>query len=368
VQHTIFISYRRDDSEGETGRLFDDLTRAYGSDAVFMDVAGIAPGLDFRKAIDDNVSGCGVFLAVIGSQWATVMGTNGERRLDDPNDFVRLEIASALARNIAVIPVLVHGAKMPHRDLLPDNIKDLAYRNSVEISHARWNSDVELLVGALQAYVTSTPSTANRPVHATVPVQLPPPITPYAAPEATKSKLPVILSGSLAAIVVVAAIAFFALNKKTEAIVPAVNPASGVTDAASAATPAAAAPSSATAAASGTSPLAGTWINPKVVTGADAFLQLQISGSGNQFTVEPSGVCQPTPCSWGAQTLAFNGREMTGIWKLHNLPNEVSAKRTVQMWITPQGGGLNVRLINGFTNPAGRPVVQNHDFRLVKAQ
>ena len=151
MQHSIFISYRRDDSEGEAGRLYDDLVRAYGNNAVFMDVAGIAPGLDFRKAIDDNVSGCGVFLAVIGPQWATITGSDGHRRLDDANDFVRLEIASALARNIAVIPVLVHDARMPHPEQLPDNIKDLAYRNSVEISHARWNSDVQLLVDALEA-------------------------------------------------------------------------------------------------------------------------------------------------------------------------------------------------------------------------
>lgn len=154
MKHSIFISYRRDDAEGEAGRLFDDLVRAYGNDAVFMDVAGIAPGLDFRKAIDDNVAGCGVFLAIIGSQWATIAGTDGRRRLDDDNDFVRLEIASALARNIAVIPVLVHDAHMPHPEQLPDNIKDLAYRNSVEISHARWNSDVQLLIEALKQYVT----------------------------------------------------------------------------------------------------------------------------------------------------------------------------------------------------------------------
>ena len=108
MKHSIFISYRRDDSEGEAGRLYDDLVRAYGNDSVFMDVAGIAPGLDFRKAIDDNVAGCGVFLAIIGPQWATITDPGGQRRLDDANDFVRLEIASALARNIAVIPVLVH--------------------------------------------------------------------------------------------------------------------------------------------------------------------------------------------------------------------------------------------------------------------
>src|SRR5579859_7462419 len=105
----IFISYRRDDSEGEAGRLFDDLVRSFGEDSVFMDVDGINPGMDFRKAIDDNVASCGVLLAMIGPTWATIKHGDA-RRLDDPNDFVRLEIASALSRNIAVIPVLVHDA------------------------------------------------------------------------------------------------------------------------------------------------------------------------------------------------------------------------------------------------------------------
>ena len=363
MQHTIFMSYRRDDSEGEAGRLFDDLTRAYGSDAVFMDVAGIAPGVDFRKAIDDNVSACGVFLAVIGAQWATITGANGERRLDDANDFVRLEIASALARNIAVIPVLVHGAKMPHRDLLPDNIKDLAYRNSVEISHARWNSDVELLVGALKAYVTSTPSTANQPVHATVPVQLPPPITPYAAPEATKSKLPFIVGASLAGIALVAAIAFFALNRKTDA--PAANSPSSVTGAAS---PVAPAPATPTAAGSSSPPLTGSWVNARESTGPDALQQLKISGSGNQYSVEPWGSCQPTSCSWGAQTLTFDGKQMAGTWKVSALPGELRSNRTVQISITPLSGGLDVKTINSHTPPGGQTIVQNPEFRFVKAQ
>ena len=122
MAHAIFISYRRDDSEGEAGRLFDDLTRAFGNDAVFMDVSGIGPGTDFRKAIDDNVACCGVLLAVIGPTWATITDANDQRRLDDANDYVRLEIASALGRNIAVIPVLVHYAHMPHAEQLPDNL------------------------------------------------------------------------------------------------------------------------------------------------------------------------------------------------------------------------------------------------------
>jgi hypothetical protein len=176
----IFISYRRDDSEGEAGRLFDDLVRAFGEDSVFMDVTGINPGIDFRKAIDDNVATCGVLLAMIGPQWATIGNTAGQRRLDDENDFVRLEIASALKRDVPVIPVLVHEAKMPAPDQLPANLKDLAFRNSVELTHARWNSDVQLLTKALTQYVTATSATSTEPVHATVPVQLPPANAPAA--------------------------------------------------------------------------------------------------------------------------------------------------------------------------------------------
>jgi len=149
VGRAIFISYRRDDTEGEAGRLYDDLVRTFGEDSLFMDVAGINPGMDFRKAIDDNVATCGVLLAMIGPNWATIANSAGERRLDDPNDFVRLEVGSALARNIAVIPVLVHDAKMPRPENLPENLKDLAYRNNVEITHARWNSDVQLLTNVL---------------------------------------------------------------------------------------------------------------------------------------------------------------------------------------------------------------------------
>jgi hypothetical protein len=169
VQHPIFISYRRTDSDGQAGRLYDHLVRAFGDDTVFMDAAGIAPGLDFRKAIDDQVSRCGVFLAVIGPEWARITGADGGRRLDDPNDFVRLEIASALAFNVAVIPVLVNGAEMPNAHQLPDNIRGLAYRQGVGISHARWNSDVQLLISVLRDY----DPTKKQPSHAAVSVQLP---------------------------------------------------------------------------------------------------------------------------------------------------------------------------------------------------
>lgn len=148
----IFISYRRDDSEGEAGRLYDDLTRVFGPDAVFMDVSDIHPGKDFRQAIDDNVAKCAVLLAMIGPEWTTVKDASGARRLDQPNDFVCLEITSALTRGIDVIPVLVHGARMPAPAELPDALQNLAYRNCVELTHTRWNSDVEVLSRALRDY------------------------------------------------------------------------------------------------------------------------------------------------------------------------------------------------------------------------
>lgn len=158
---SIFLSYRRDDAEGQAGRLFDDLTRDFGNDAVFMDVAAIDPGRDFRRAIDEQVASCGVLLAIIGKSWLTEKDESGARRIDDPMDFVRLETASALKRDIPVIPVLVQGTKMPRVEDLPDDLKELAFRNAVELTHARWDSDVQLLVKALRSSVQTTPAAAD---------------------------------------------------------------------------------------------------------------------------------------------------------------------------------------------------------------
>jgi len=118
-----------------------------------MDVAAIEPGRDFRKAIDQSVASCSVLLALIGQEWVTTKDAAGNRRLDDPNDFVRIELASALRRDIPVVPVLVRGAKMPQADQLPDDLKELAYRNAVELTHARWKSDVQVLLQALRPYL-----------------------------------------------------------------------------------------------------------------------------------------------------------------------------------------------------------------------
>jgi hypothetical protein len=149
----IFISYRRNDAEGQAGRLFDDLTQHFGDDSVFMDVAAIEAGRDFRRVIDEQVASCGVLLAIIGKNWLTETNEAGMRRLDDPMDFVRLETASALKRDIPVVPVMVQGARMPRADELPDNLKELPYRNGVELTHARWDSDLQLLIKALRPFV-----------------------------------------------------------------------------------------------------------------------------------------------------------------------------------------------------------------------
>ena len=341
----IFISYRRDDSEGEAGRLFDDLVRTFGDDSVFMDVAGINPGIDFRKAIDDNVATCGVLLAMIGPGWATIANSAGQRRLEDPNDFVRLEIASALARNIAVIPVLVHDAKMPHPDQLPDNLKDLAYRNSVEITHARWNSDVQLLTKALSQYVTSATATNKEPVHATVTVQLPPPSAPaeQAAP-AKASKTPLIAGVSVAAVILIAVVAFFAFrasgNRGSDAT-PAIQPAAH----------SGASPAKVTAASSSSSenPVAGTWTNP-APSGRNGLAKLEISGTGSQVSIHAWGECQD--CDWGPQTATFDGQRATAVWSFKQPMGGEAEGRVATVTVAPGGDALNVTVVNAFPKRA----------------
>jgi hypothetical protein len=172
---SIFISYRREDAEGQAGRLYRDLAAEFGADSVFMDVAAIQPGRDFRRAIDQSLSSCSAFLSVIGKNWLTAQDPSGQRRLDDSADFVRVETSAALKRDIPVIPVLVQGASTPRSDQLPDDLKDLAFRNALELTHPRWDSDVQLLIKALRPYLANTPQPAaesnrlgSRPISAEV--------------------------------------------------------------------------------------------------------------------------------------------------------------------------------------------------------
>lgn len=115
----IFISYRRDDSIGHTGRLYDLLSQHFGRAHVFMDIDTIGPGENFAEVIEKTCDTCEVLLAVIGHSWESVTGQNGIRRLDDPEDFVRLEIGHALEKGLRVVPVLVDGAQMPDAKIFP---------------------------------------------------------------------------------------------------------------------------------------------------------------------------------------------------------------------------------------------------------
>jgi TIR domain/Sel1 repeat len=145
----VFISYRREDSHAWAGRIYDRLSNRLGHDNVFFDVDNIAPGLDFVEVLSERVGNCDALVAVIGKDWLSSANRNGARRLEDPNDFVRIEIEAALARDIRVIPVLVEDATMPTTDELPESLKKLARRQGIEISHTRFDSDVERLNRAL---------------------------------------------------------------------------------------------------------------------------------------------------------------------------------------------------------------------------
>jgi len=154
----IFISYRREDAEDSARALYESLIREFGKDRLFMDVEAIALGADFRQAVERSLDECGVFLAVIGTTWVDIKAgddPNGERRLDNPGDYVRQEVATALKRGagLPVIPVLVRGANMPAPAKLPDDLKDLAYRNALTLSHVDWDGNLAKLVAAIRPHV-----------------------------------------------------------------------------------------------------------------------------------------------------------------------------------------------------------------------
>jgi len=169
----IFISYRRGDSIGHTGRLYDLLSRHFGKSQIFMDIDAIGPGEDFVEVIDKTCQSCEVLLAVIGRSWTTIADEGGKRRLDDSGDFVRLEIGRALEKGVRVVPVLVDGAQMPDAATLPSELKKLALRNAWEINDKRFHHDVKQLVEALQkmqpALQPLPTSPENEPVRSNMP-------------------------------------------------------------------------------------------------------------------------------------------------------------------------------------------------------
>ena len=159
----MFISYRRDDSSGYALGLQERLKERFGDGNVFMDVEGIRPGTDFVDVIGEALEECDVLLAVIGSTWMSCLDAQGRRRLEDPEDFVRLEVETALRRGIPVLPLLVQGASVPQGDQLPPSLSSLARRQALELSDRRWRADVGRLIEELEHLARSNEIAVTAP-------------------------------------------------------------------------------------------------------------------------------------------------------------------------------------------------------------
>jgi hypothetical protein len=147
----IFLSYRRDDASTYAPRLYDSLSDRFGQKRVFMDIDSLEIGKDYADAINETLARCDVLLALIGRRWLMATDEAGSRRLENPEDLVRLEIEAALARkNVRVVPVLVGGAPMPQREQLPGELVGLIRRNGFKLSSNRWDADVSAMIERLE--------------------------------------------------------------------------------------------------------------------------------------------------------------------------------------------------------------------------
>ena len=152
----IFMSYRRDDTDYPAAWLFAELAKHFDREQLFKDVDSIELGDDFVEVITGAVASCDVLLALIGRRWLTVTSQDGRRRLDNPDDFVRLEIEAALTRNVRVIPILVEAAQMPRADELPASLAKLPRRQALELSSSRFGSDTQRLLRTLDRTLTES--------------------------------------------------------------------------------------------------------------------------------------------------------------------------------------------------------------------
>jgi hypothetical protein len=162
----LFINYRREDTAPYAGRLYDRLTAHFGAGQVFIDIDQIEPGEDFVEAINNKVGACEIAIVSIGPDWLSVTNASGQRRIDDTEDFVRMEIVAALQRKIRVIPVLMGGARMPTKQDLPEELAPLSRRNAIELSETRFHADVDRLIEAIEkprAMANGEKTSARRP-------------------------------------------------------------------------------------------------------------------------------------------------------------------------------------------------------------
>lgn len=153
-KNAIFVSYRRDDSAEVVGRMYDRLVQHFGKEAIFKDVDSIPFGVDFRTHLASVISNCGIVLAVIGRDWLDIRDEEGQRRLDDPADFVRIEIESALQRDVPVVPLLVRNARLPKAEQLPEGLTTLAFRNGTSVRNdPDFHTDMDRLIKSIEQFV-----------------------------------------------------------------------------------------------------------------------------------------------------------------------------------------------------------------------
>ncbi|MCC7077018.1 MAG: RDD family protein [Acidimicrobiia bacterium] len=183
----IFISYRHADTRWPAKLIRDRLTQEFGNERVFFDMGTIRPGYDFADTIDEYLERTQVMLAVIGTGWIDARDRDGNRRLDDPADFVRLELARALERNIRTIPVLIDGAQPPPASLLPPDLVSLSRRHAFVIDHNNPDSDLDRLLAEIEATPPPQPQPAPQP--APTPTPTPTPTPQPRQPDLTGSRM-----------------------------------------------------------------------------------------------------------------------------------------------------------------------------------
>ena len=242
---SVFINYRRGEDQAAAGRLYDQLEAAFTRERIFIDVDNIPPGRDFTEELANRVAQCDIFLAVVGRNWADVVDVDGGRRLDNPNDWVRVEIESAQRLGKHIIPVLVNGAEMPRPERLPDSLQSFTRRNAARLTHERFRADVQALISAIGKLREAARAEAKTRAAAAREVRPAQPAAPVAV--VGRRFTPMAFSALAALAVIAAAAGFVAWRSASAPPTAAESPSARV--AASASAPAIASPAATAAAA-----------------------------------------------------------------------------------------------------------------------
>jgi hypothetical protein len=285
--NTVFISYRRQTAAGEARALFNDLVMRLGKGSVFMDVDSIALGRDFRRELEKTLASCDLMLVLIDREWTDIKDEAGRTRLNNPADFVRLEIETALRRDIIVTPVLVNGAHMPDAEQLPAEIKDLAYRNAFELSHNRWESDVEEMIKrlGLAAQGAKTQVETNRPAVGFV----------------SRKKHWAFWTPIAACIIIALSIAAYSNSARISDLFKSDTPAK--IDEPSQPAASSHDTTSGASEAFGVSNYVGGWTNADPKT--RGIHRISVRNDNDKLMVQAWGRCHPTDCDWGAIPATF---------------------------------------------------------------